>query len=255
MPHVDTCGTLRYHVLGRCGSTLPLSELELARASILQTYGKDGLGACGTDALRFALLSYLQQGRAINLDISRVVSHRAFCNKLWQATRFCLRHIESQSTRQSSGSGIVRDSSPWPPMNIEAWLGECSQYGEESAHRDQASLPLGQRWMLSRLAAAMVMTDEGLQQFSIARSTTAIQGFCLDDFCAFTLLLVPTLGAKVLSGLDGNPMAAQAASTSSGPSYHSIPAKMDWQILAMLRWCAARHTRLRKDCTWAWRHY
>jgi valyl-tRNA synthetase len=47
----------------------------------------DGIEECGTDALRFALVSYTSQGRDINLDIKRVVSYRHWCNKLWNATR------------------------------------------------------------------------------------------------------------------------------------------------------------------------
>lgn len=36
----------------------------------------DGIGECGTDALRFALVAYTSQARDINLDIKRVQAYR-----------------------------------------------------------------------------------------------------------------------------------------------------------------------------------
>lgn len=46
-----------------------------------------GIPECGTDALRFALLSYMVQS-SINLDVKRVVGYREFCNKLWNIVKF-----------------------------------------------------------------------------------------------------------------------------------------------------------------------
>ena len=43
-----------------------------------------------TVALRFALCSYVAQGRDVNLSINRVESYRKFCNKLWNACKFAL---------------------------------------------------------------------------------------------------------------------------------------------------------------------
>jgi valyl-tRNA synthetase len=176
-------------------STLPASEIELARASVMKTYGKDGLGACGSDALRFALLSYLQQGRAINLDVSRVVAHRAFCNKLWQATRFCLRHIEAQRGGGGGSQGDHQNTSAGTNIAPQQRQADISTLLEESGRADViraqatlASLPLGQRWLLSRLGAAIIATDDGLQHFSVSKSTGAIQNFCLDEFCAQSFL-------------------------------------------------------------------
>ena len=84
-----------------------------------------GIPECGTDALRFALLSYTSQGtptpqsrhsihsnrterslsspyrtrscagRDINLDVLRVQGYRFFCNKLWNATKFALMTLGS----------------------------------------------------------------------------------------------------------------------------------------------------------------
>ena len=48
----------------------------------------EGLPECGADSLRLGLMSYLIQGRNINLDANRVVGYRFFGNKLWNAFKF-----------------------------------------------------------------------------------------------------------------------------------------------------------------------
>ena len=48
----------------------------------------EGLPECGADSLRLGLMSYLIQGRNINLDVNRVVGYRFFGNKLWNAFKF-----------------------------------------------------------------------------------------------------------------------------------------------------------------------
>jgi len=48
-----------------------------------------GIPECGTDALRFALLSYMNQN-SINLSLMRVVGYKEFGNKLWNIVKFGL---------------------------------------------------------------------------------------------------------------------------------------------------------------------
>lgn len=68
------------------------TEIEKAKAGQKADF-PDGIEECGTDALRFALVSYTSQGRDINLDIKRVVSYRHWCNKLWNAIRFAMMNL------------------------------------------------------------------------------------------------------------------------------------------------------------------
>lgn len=51
-----------------------------------------GIPECGTDALRFGLLSYMIQS-SINLDVAHVVGYRKFCNKLWNIVKFSLSNL------------------------------------------------------------------------------------------------------------------------------------------------------------------
>lgn len=69
------------------------SELEKAREGQSRDY-PHGIPECGTDAVRFALISYTSQSRDINLDVLRVQGYRFFCNKIWQAVRFTLMQLD-----------------------------------------------------------------------------------------------------------------------------------------------------------------
>lgn len=68
-----------------------LQQKEINRSEqMLRTEFKDGIPACGCDALRLGLVAYMRQGRNINLDLNRVVGYRQFANKIWNCTKFAL---------------------------------------------------------------------------------------------------------------------------------------------------------------------
>jgi valyl-tRNA synthetase len=69
-------------------SNLPESEINKAVLSKKKDF-PDGIPECGTDALRFTLLSYMMQS-SINLDVKRVIGYRTFCNKIWNVSRFAI---------------------------------------------------------------------------------------------------------------------------------------------------------------------
>jgi valyl-tRNA synthetase len=48
----------------------------------------------GTDAFRFTLAAFAAQGRDIKMSEKRVDGYRHFINKLWNATRFALMHLD-----------------------------------------------------------------------------------------------------------------------------------------------------------------
>ncbi len=50
----------------------------------------------GTDAFRFTLAIMTVQGRDILLSEERIEGYRHFCNKIWNAARFCLMNLETK---------------------------------------------------------------------------------------------------------------------------------------------------------------
>uniref|UniRef100_A0A8C1RXH7 Valine--tRNA ligase n=1 Tax=Cyprinus carpio TaxID=7962 RepID=A0A8C1RXH7_CYPCA len=130
-------------------SNLDPLEIEKAKQGQKSDY-PSGIPECGTDALRFALCAYTSQGRDINLDVNRILGYRHFCNKLWNAVKFAMRTL---------GEGFV----PWEKL--------C---GSES---------VSDRWILSRLSAAVALCDSGFQAYDFPTITTAIYNFWLYELC------------------------------------------------------------------------
>lgn len=133
-----------------------LPEKEIARAKKNNEIEfPDGIPECGSDALRFGLLAYTVQGRDINMDISRIISYRMFCNKLWNATRFALQ--------------ILTDFSP--ASNL---LDNLMSSGT-MATRD--------RFMISRLMNSCKAINGCLESCRFGDAQQAVYSFWIDDLC------------------------------------------------------------------------
>ena len=82
-------------------SNLPESEIAKACQDKAIKF-PEGIPECGTDALRFTLMSYMVQS-SINLDVARVVGYREFCNKLWNIVKFALKNFPEGFQPQADG--------------------------------------------------------------------------------------------------------------------------------------------------------
>ena len=71
-----------------------------------------GIEAHGTDALRFTFCALASQGRDLAFDLNRIAGYRNFCNKLWNAAKFVLNHVEgadlSGRTARSAADRWIR---------------------------------------------------------------------------------------------------------------------------------------------------
>uniref|UniRef100_A0A1B6LT09 valine--tRNA ligase n=1 Tax=Graphocephala atropunctata TaxID=36148 RepID=A0A1B6LT09_9HEMI len=130
-------------------SNLDPREVEKAMAGQKQDY-PNGIPECGTDALRFALCAYLTQGRDINLDILRVQGYRFFCNKLWNAVKFALTYLTGDIDASSDLLGT------------------------------ESSMDL---WILSRLSAAVEISNQAFERYELSSATTACYNLWLYDLC------------------------------------------------------------------------
>jgi valyl-tRNA synthetase len=110
----------------------------------------DVVNEVGADALRFTL-AVSTTGRDIPLGKSRIAGYSAFVNKIWNASRFALMHIE----------GDLKDA--------------------PSIDRDK--LRTVERWILSRLNAATDEVNRQLSLFRFDEASHAIYHFFWGEFC------------------------------------------------------------------------
>jgi valyl-tRNA synthetase len=120
----------------------------------------------GTDALRFMLVSMAAPGTDIILSEDRILSARAFANKIWNAARFLfvnLEKIEAQGTSlEELASPEIRARAPYLANN-------------------QGSLV--QSWIFSRLSAVAAETSKALNEFRFHEACHVIYQFFWGDFC------------------------------------------------------------------------
>ena len=102
----------------------------------------------GTDALRFTLAAMASPGRDVKLAEERIEGYRNFTNKIWNAARFLLMHLDGERT----------DVAP-----------------------AQRSFP--DRWILSRLNTAISTVTQELEQYRFDRASSAVYQFIWHEYC------------------------------------------------------------------------
>ena len=102
----------------------------------------------GADAFRFTLAAFAAQGRDVKMSASRVEGYRHFVNKLWNASRFALMHIN------------VKDNKI-----------------------DYENLSLAEKWILSRCADTSLMVKEGIENYKFNEAASALYKFVWHEFC------------------------------------------------------------------------
>jgi valyl-tRNA synthetase len=120
----------------------------------------------GTDALRFMLVSMAAPGTDIILSEDRILSARAFANKIWNAARFLflnLEKIEAQCISiEELASPEIRARAPYLANN---------------------QVSLVQSWIFSRLSAVAAETSKALDEFRFHEACHIIYQFFWGDFC------------------------------------------------------------------------
>jgi LPXTG-motif cell wall-anchored protein len=107
--------------------------------------------------LRFTLAQHAAAGRDIRLDVRRVEGYRAFMNKMWNATRFALMHLED-----------------WSPSPLDAG-------------RDDFSA--ADRWILTRLAEVTDATQLALEEYRFSDAAQGLYEFFWGSLCDWYLEL------------------------------------------------------------------
>ncbi|MDJ0722826.1 MAG: valine--tRNA ligase [Desulfobacterales bacterium] len=104
--------------------------------------------AYGTDAFRFTLTAFAAQGRDIKMSEKRVEGYRNFINKLWNAARFALMHLETPDDL--------------PPAS-------------------QLAVP--DRWILSRVHTVVRETAAAIDEYRFNDAAAQLYQFVWHEFC------------------------------------------------------------------------
>ncbi len=134
----------------------------------------DVIDEFGADAVRFTLAIFAS-GRDIPLAKSRMQGYAAFANKIWNASRFAMMHID---TRLSSAKAIDRDE-----------------------------LKSIERWILSRLNETTKSVNRALSDYRYDEASNAIYQFFWHEFCDWYIEMVK----PVLLGRHGSEADQQRA--------------------------------------------
>jgi valyl-tRNA synthetase len=120
----------------------------------------------GTDALRFMLVSMAAPGTDILLSEDRILSARAFANKIWNAARFLFVNLEKI---EAQGASIERLASP-----------EIRARAPYLANNQES---LVQSWIFSRLSTVAAETSKALHEFRFHEACHIIYQYFWGDFC------------------------------------------------------------------------
>ncbi|MFP3953668.1 MAG: valine--tRNA ligase [Candidatus Acetothermia bacterium] len=110
----------------------------------------------GADAVRFAMASSTTKGRGMKLSVREIEDKRNFLNKLWNAARLAIPHVEEA------------------PGSLP----------------DPARLEFEDRWILSRFERTLKSLREDVEDYSFKAATNEIYDFVWHDFCDWYLELI-----------------------------------------------------------------
>jgi valyl-tRNA synthetase len=115
-----------------------------------------GFPAFGADALRFTLCTFPPSNKRIALAPKRIEGYRHFANKIWNAARLCLGHLEGVSGASLTGKAP-----------------EAKGFYN--------------RWILAQLGKSIAVANAGIEAFRIDEAANESYRFFWNDFCDWYL--------------------------------------------------------------------
>jgi valyl-tRNA synthetase len=120
----------------------------------------DVIDQYGADALRFTVVSLAPIGQDVRYGVEKTELGRNFANKVWNATRFAMMHLGEEP--------------------VEPW----------SAERSPGSVGLPDRWILSRLQAAIADSRAALEAYRFNDATSTLYRFIWGELCDWYVELI-----------------------------------------------------------------
>jgi len=179
----------------------------------------DIIEAYGADALRYTMASITTETQDIRMPMKHVKLDdgreletserfelgRNFCNKVWNAARFAFMNLEG--SEKGSGTfcakhpdGPFRQNVPDPfsdlakhpegPEGGRDSFVQSTLKGRSGKRVPSPSLPIEDRWILSRVSGAAAEVQDALAKFQFSRAVTAARDFFWDSLCDWYLELV-----------------------------------------------------------------
>ncbi|XP_020816671.1 valine--tRNA ligase [Drosophila serrata] len=128
-------------------------ELRTSKAGLTKMFPK-GIQECGTDALRFTLMSHNIKSHFISFDVNACHTNKLFLNKIWQAMRFTM--------GSAKGLGVaLQDFESLNGVNLGLW----------------------DRWILGRLAETLSIVCESFITNNFHVATAALKTFFYQNLC------------------------------------------------------------------------
>ena len=115
----------------------------------------------GADAVRFTLATMTTEGQDLRIWPERFKDGQAFCNKVWNVSRFCLMNLADEEGAQK----------PMPPVT------------------DRGDLCFEDRWILSRLNSTVAAVTTALENYKFCDAARLVREFTWNEFCAWTVEL------------------------------------------------------------------
>lgn len=110
----------------------------------------------GADSVRFAMASSTTKGRGMKLSVQEIKDKRNFLNKLWNASRFAMPHLDNSN----------------------------------SSLPEQNKLELEDDWILSRFQSTLASVKDNINSYSFKAATKDLYDFVWHDFCDWYLELI-----------------------------------------------------------------
>ncbi|XP_017136139.1 valine--tRNA ligase, mitochondrial [Drosophila miranda] len=129
------------------------AEMDVSYKCMSKMFPK-GIQECGTDALRFTLLSHNIKNHFINFDVTTCHTNKLFINKIWQAMRFTMGAAERLSIS-------LHQYETLDGVNLGTW----------------------DRWIIGRLGETLAICSDSYKNYNFHMATAALKHFFYQNLC------------------------------------------------------------------------